>query len=66
MSAKGVALSGLTLQYSSPWAWALFVLQCMFQFSRMHNEEIVLSRAFPEYRDYARAHRSPGAWAVLS
>ena len=50
---EGVALFGLTLQYSSPWAWALFVLQCMFQFSRMHNEEIVLSRAFPEYRDYA-------------
>jgi protein-S-isoprenylcysteine O-methyltransferase Ste14 len=50
---EGVALFGLTLQYLSPWAVALFVLQCMFQFARMHNEEVVLSRAFPEYREYA-------------
>jgi protein-S-isoprenylcysteine O-methyltransferase Ste14 len=50
---EAVALFGLTLQYLSPWALALFVLQCIFQLARMHNEEIVLSRAFPEYRDYA-------------
>jgi protein-S-isoprenylcysteine O-methyltransferase Ste14 len=51
--AEGVALFGLTLQYNSVWAWALFSLQCMFQFARMLNEEVVLSRAFPEYKDYA-------------
>jgi len=61
---EGVALFGLTLQYLSVWAWALFVLQCMFQFARMHNEEIVLSRAFPEYQDYAArtARLVPGVY----
>jgi protein-S-isoprenylcysteine O-methyltransferase Ste14 len=50
---EAVALVGVTLQYLSPWALALLALQCIFQLERMKNEELVLSRAFPEYRDYA-------------
>jgi protein-S-isoprenylcysteine O-methyltransferase Ste14 len=47
-----VALLGITLQYFSGWALLLLVLQCAFQLERMRNEERVLSRVFPEYRDY--------------
>lgn len=50
---EAVALVGVTLQYLSPWALALLALQCIFQLERMKNEELVLSRAFPDYRDYA-------------
>ncbi len=50
---EAVALVGVTLQYLSPWALAMLALQCIFQLERMKNEELVLSHAFPEYRDYA-------------
>jgi protein-S-isoprenylcysteine O-methyltransferase Ste14 len=50
---EAIALAGVTLQYLSPWALALFALQCMFQLERMKNEQIVPSQAFPDYRDYA-------------
>jgi protein-S-isoprenylcysteine O-methyltransferase Ste14 len=50
---EAVALVGVTLQYLSPWALALLALQCIFQLERMRNEELVLSRAFSDYRDYA-------------
>lgn len=50
---EAVALVGVTLQFLSPWALALLALQCVFQLERMKNEELVLSRAFPDYRDYA-------------
>ena len=50
---EAVALVGVTLQYLSPWALAMLALQCIFQLERMKNEELVLSEAFPEYRDYA-------------
>jgi protein-S-isoprenylcysteine O-methyltransferase Ste14 len=50
---EAVALAGMTLQYISPWALALLALQCIFQLERMKNEELVLSRTFPDYRDYA-------------
>ena len=50
---EAVALAGVTLQYLSPWALVLLALQYIFQLERMKNEERVLSRAFPEYRDYA-------------
>jgi protein-S-isoprenylcysteine O-methyltransferase Ste14 len=50
---EAVALAGVTLQYLSPWALALLALQFVFQLERMKNEEFVLSRAFPDYRDYA-------------
>ena len=47
-----VALLGVTVQYFSGWALLLLLLQCAFQVERMRNEERVLSRVFPEYRDY--------------
>ena len=50
---EAVALAGVTLQFLSPWALALLALQCIFQLERMKNEELVLSRAFPDYREYA-------------
>lgn len=50
---EAVALAGVTLQYLSPWALALLALQCIFQLERMKNEELVLSRTLPDYRDYA-------------
>jgi protein-S-isoprenylcysteine O-methyltransferase Ste14 len=50
---EAVALAGVTLQYLSPEALVLLVLQCAFQLERMKNEEIVLSRAFPDYQNYA-------------
>jgi protein-S-isoprenylcysteine O-methyltransferase Ste14 len=61
---EAVALVGVTLQYLSPWALALLALQCMFQLERMKNEELVLSRAFPDYRDYVErtARLVPGLY----
>ena len=50
---EAVALAGVTLQFLSPWALALLALQCIFQLERMKYEELVLSRAFPNYREYA-------------
>jgi len=49
---EGIALAGLTLQFLSPWAAVIFALQCACQMQRMKNEERVLLRAFPEYRNY--------------
>ena len=49
---EGIALAGLTLQFLSPWAVVIFALQCACQMQRMKNEERVLLRAFPEYRNY--------------
>ena len=50
---EAIALVGVTLQFLSPWALALLVLQCVFQLERMKNEEAVLSETFPAYRAYA-------------
>jgi len=49
---EAVSLVGVTLQFFSAWALALLVLQWLFQLQRMSNEELVLSRAFPDYRHY--------------
>ena len=49
---EAIALVGLTLQYLSPTAVALFIVQCAFQLERIKNEEKILSQIFPEYRDY--------------
>jgi protein-S-isoprenylcysteine O-methyltransferase Ste14 len=50
---EAIAFAGVTLQYLSPWALALLALQFIFQLERMKNEELVLSRAFPDFRSYA-------------
>jgi protein-S-isoprenylcysteine O-methyltransferase Ste14 len=49
---EALALVGLTLQFMSPWAVMIFAVQCACQVMRMSSEEIVLSGAFPEYRNY--------------
>jgi protein-S-isoprenylcysteine O-methyltransferase Ste14 len=61
---EAVALIGVTLQYLSPWALALLALQCVFQLERMKNEECVLARTFPAYREYAArtARLVPGVY----
>jgi len=50
--AEAIGLLGLVLQYLSPLALALAVLQCVFQVQRMKNEERVLLDTFPEYGAY--------------
>jgi protein-S-isoprenylcysteine O-methyltransferase Ste14 len=49
---EAIALVGLTLQFLSPWAVAIFGLQCACQIVRITSEERVLASAFPEYRNY--------------
>jgi protein-S-isoprenylcysteine O-methyltransferase Ste14 len=47
------ALIGLTLQFLSPMAVGVLLMQIGFQLYRMGYEEQVLTRAFPEYLAYA-------------
>jgi protein-S-isoprenylcysteine O-methyltransferase Ste14 len=47
-----VATAGLAIQYLMPWALVVLAAHCLFQFERMKNEERVLMKAFPEYKDY--------------
>ncbi|HZR73553.1 isoprenylcysteine carboxylmethyltransferase family protein [Bradyrhizobium sp.] len=47
-----VAVTGIALQYFSPWALLLVGVSWVFQFLRMTYEERVLSQSFPEYKDY--------------
>lgn len=51
--AEEIAILGILLLHFSPAAAALGVLHWLLQLSRMHNEEQVLSAAFPEYGAYA-------------
>jgi protein-S-isoprenylcysteine O-methyltransferase Ste14 len=50
---EAVSTVGLTVQFLSPLAVALTVLQLLFQLARMKNEERVLAAQFPEYLEYA-------------
>jgi protein-S-isoprenylcysteine O-methyltransferase Ste14 len=47
-----LALVGVALLVTSPWAIALLVMQFCCQLYRMNYEEGVLSKAFPEYVAY--------------
>ena len=49
---EAMSFLGLTLQFLSPLAVALFVVQIGFQLVRMQNEETVLGDLFPEYEQY--------------
>jgi protein-S-isoprenylcysteine O-methyltransferase Ste14 len=59
-----VGVAGVALLYSTPWALLIFVLQCVFQFLRMTNEERILLRVFPEYAAYKErtARLVPGVY----
>ncbi|HEX6840955.1 MAG TPA: isoprenylcysteine carboxylmethyltransferase family protein [Stellaceae bacterium] len=61
---EGIAIIGVFLPYLSVQAALLFVVQVVLQLIRMHYEEQVLRRTFPEYADYARhtRHLIPGVW----
>lgn len=50
---EAVSTLGLMVQFLSPLAAGLTVVQLAFQFLRMTNEERVLARQFPEYAAYA-------------
>jgi protein-S-isoprenylcysteine O-methyltransferase Ste14 len=50
-----ISLFGICLQYVQPWGLLIAVAGLGLQFPRMHYEEEVLARAFPEYRSYARS-----------
>ena len=59
-----VAVVGIALQHPSVWAPLLLGVIWAFQLQRMTYEELVLSRSFPEYRNYmARTARLlPGVY----
>jgi len=49
-----IAVLGIFLQFLDGAAAAILLVHLAFQFLRMHEEEIVLERAFPEYEAYRR------------
>jgi protein-S-isoprenylcysteine O-methyltransferase Ste14 len=49
---EGIALVGLTIQFSSLSALLILMLQCACQVIRMNNEEQLLLKTFPQYRNY--------------
>jgi protein-S-isoprenylcysteine O-methyltransferase Ste14 len=51
--AEELIVLGAVLQYRQPWAALIGIVQFGFQLWRIHNEERVLSRTFPEYAAYA-------------
>lgn len=50
--AEEVAAIGGLIQFMSVWTTGLLVVQLAFQLRRMHNEEILLTKVFPDYRSY--------------
>jgi protein-S-isoprenylcysteine O-methyltransferase Ste14 len=52
--AEAVATLGAVINFLSPWALLLVVLQLGLQIVRIHYEEKVLKESFPEYEDYAK------------
>jgi len=49
---EAISMLGLTLQYLSPLALGILLLQLVFQLWRMKNEEAVLASQFAEYESY--------------
>jgi len=52
--AEAVATLGAVINFLSPWALLLVVVQLALQMVRIHYEEKVLKETFPEYVDYAK------------
>jgi protein-S-isoprenylcysteine O-methyltransferase Ste14 len=50
--AEELATLGIFMQFCSAWTALLLIAQIGFQLRRMHNEERVLAKAFPEYAEY--------------
>ncbi|MEJ0062565.1 MAG: isoprenylcysteine carboxylmethyltransferase family protein [Alphaproteobacteria bacterium] len=62
--AEAVATIGIAIIYWSPWAMFLVAAQFAFQIVRIHYEEKILKKHFPEYEAYARKTRRliPGVY----
>jgi protein-S-isoprenylcysteine O-methyltransferase Ste14 len=62
--AEAIVTFGTMINFFSLWAVLLVVTQFALQFVRMHFEEKVLRRTFPEYKKYARhtARLIPGIY----
>lgn len=62
--AEEIAIFGLFIQFASVWTGLIFLAQIAFQLRRIHNEELVLTTAFPEYGVYRRntARLIPGIY----
>ena len=52
--AEMIAVTGIVLQFLSVWTVLLLAIEIALQLRRMHNEEIVLTAAFPAYTEYKR------------
>jgi protein-S-isoprenylcysteine O-methyltransferase Ste14 len=62
--AEAIATIGALINFISPVAVTLIVVQLGFQLVRMHYEEKILQETFPEYADYAKhtARLIPGIY----
>ena len=52
--AEAVTVLGMMINFISPWALLLVIVQLALQIVRIHYEEKVLKEHFPEYEDYAK------------
>jgi protein-S-isoprenylcysteine O-methyltransferase Ste14 len=50
--AEEIAAIGVVMQFFSPWTALIFAVQIGFQLRRMRNEEVILTKIFPEYLAY--------------
>jgi len=59
-----IAIFGMFMQFASIWTVLILALQITFQLRRIHNEEAILTEAFPEYSMYREATNRliPGVW----
>jgi protein-S-isoprenylcysteine O-methyltransferase Ste14 len=53
--AEEVAALGVYMQFWSAWTTLLMLAHLVFQLRRMHNEETLLSEAFPNYLEYQKS-----------
>lgn len=51
---ESIAGFGLALQFRQPWGLLMAFIALALQFPRMRLEERVMTKAFPDYADYAR------------
>jgi protein-S-isoprenylcysteine O-methyltransferase Ste14 len=47
-----ITIAGVVVQFFSPYALGIFVIQIWLQLQRMKYEESILEKTFPEYTDY--------------
>ena len=52
--AEAIATIGSVMQVLSVWTILLLVVQILFQFRRISNEEAILTKAFPNYAEYQK------------